>query len=75
MSHFRASFYFKGNSKSSLKLCKKQRKNYIRKIKDEKKSKVQNVTIEVVNLVVYLFLVLRALAQITEAAIKIKHLC
>ena len=41
----------------------------------KKKSKVQNVTIEVVNLVVYLFLVLRALAQITEAAIKIKHLC
>ena len=36
-----------------------------------KKSKVQNVTIEVVNLVVYFFLVLRTLEQITETAIKI----
>ena len=40
-----------------------------------KKSKNQNETIEVLNSVVYFFLVLRTLAQITEAAIKIKHLC
>ena len=40
-----------------------------------KKSKNQNETIEVVNSVVYFFLVLRTLAQIMEAAIKIKHLC
>ena len=37
-----------------------------------KKSKVQTVNTEVVNSVVCFFLVLRT-AQITEAAIKIKH--
>ena len=37
--------------------------------------KVQNVAIEIVNSVVYFFLSLKTLTQITEAAIKIKHLC
>ena len=40
-----------------------------------KKRKIQNVTVKVVNLVVYFFLVLRTLAKTTEATIKIKHLC